>query len=166
MTCKRNAFIMLCNTSQERAVEYLNDVFPQVPTFDELLQLAVIELIRKDSKTNPANKAAYIRCIFELVNVPSHSVKYEAATTLMTLTHNPAAVKGNAERVLFFSTRTNFYLYLLINVAVASCYIELSIKESDNNVKLIVLDRFEDLRAKHGRVLDDMVMEILRVLSR
>lgn len=108
MTCKRNAFIMLCNTSQERAVEYLNDVFPQVPTFDELLQLAVIELIRKDSKTNPANKAAYIRCIFELVNVPSHSVKYEAATTLMTLTHNPAAVKGNAERVLFFSTRTNF----------------------------------------------------------
>ncbi|GAB5593932.1 coatomer subunit beta [Umbelopsis nana] len=142
MTCKRNAFIMLCNTSQDRAVEYLMDVFPQVPSFDELLQLAIIELIRKDSKTNPANKGAYIRCIFELVNVPSHSVKYEAATTLMTLTHNPAAIK-----------------------AVASCYIELSIKESDNNVKLIVLDRFEDLRAKHGRVLDDLVMEILRVLS-
>ncbi|KAM3581281.1 coatomer subunit beta [Umbelopsis sp. WA50703] len=142
MTCKRNAFIMLCHTAQDRAVEYLNDVFPQVANFDELLQLAVIELIRKDSKTNPANKGAYIRCIFELLNVPSHSVKYEAATTLMTLTHNPAAVK-----------------------AVASCYIELSIKESDNNVKLIVLDRFEELRSKHGRVLDDLVMDILRVLS-
>ena len=55
------------------------------------------------------------------------------------------------------------YIFFL---AVASCYIELSIKESDNNVKLIVLDRFEDLRAKHGKVLDDLVMEILRVLSR
>lgn len=94
MTCKRNAFIMLCHTAPDRAVEYLMDVFPQVANFDELLQLAVIELIRKDSKTNPANKGAYIRCIFELLNVPSHSVKYEAATTLMTLTHNPAAVKG------------------------------------------------------------------------
>ncbi|KAG2183398.1 hypothetical protein INT43_006404 [Umbelopsis isabellina] len=142
MTCKRNAFIMLCHTAPERAVEYLMDVFPQVANFDELLQLAVIEFIRKDSKTNPANKGAYIRCIFELLNVPSHSVKYEAATTLMTLTHNPAAVK-----------------------AVASCYIELSIKESDNNVKLIVLDRFEELRSKHGHVLDDLVMDILRILS-
>ncbi|CAG8824539.1 6422_t:CDS:2, partial [Racocetra persica] len=28
-TCKRNAFVMLCNTNQLRAVEYLNDVFDQ-----------------------------------------------------------------------------------------------------------------------------------------
>ena len=99
---------MLCNTAQDRAVEYLNDVFPQVPNFDELLQLAVIELIRKDSKTNPANRAAYIRCIFELVNVPSHSVKYEAATTLMTLTHNPAAVKGKVGFMSTFLTANYF----------------------------------------------------------
>ena len=35
-----------------------------------------------------------MRCIFDLLNVPSHAVKYEAATTLTTLTQNPAAVKG------------------------------------------------------------------------
>jgi len=34
------------------------------------------------------------RCIFELLNASSHAVKYEAATTLTTLTQNPAAVKG------------------------------------------------------------------------
>lgn len=40
------------------------------------------------------------------------------------------------------------------------------IKESDNNVKLIVLDRVESLRARHDRgVLDDLAMDILRVLS-
>jgi coatomer subunit beta len=115
MTCKRNAFIMLSNAAPDRAVEYLMDVLPQVPTFDELLQLAVIELIRKDSKTNPNNKSAYIRCIFELLNVPSHSVKYDAATTLMTLTHNPAAVKGNSLTYFFWSPVRfcilNFYCY-------------------------------------------------------
>ena len=47
---------MLCNTDQARAVEYLNDVFDQVPNFDELLQLSVIELIRKDCRNNSTNR--------------------------------------------------------------------------------------------------------------
>lgn len=38
-------------------------------------------------------------------------------------------------------------------------------KESDNNVKLIVLDRLEALRQRHEHVLDPLVMDILRVLS-
>lgn len=49
--------------------------------------------------------------------------------------------------------------------AAASTFIELSIKESDNNVKLIVLDRVDQLRRKNEGVLDDLTMEILRVLS-
>ncbi|KAL1924900.1 uncharacterized protein VTP21DRAFT_4554 [Calcarisporiella thermophila] len=142
MICKRNAFVMLCNCAQARAVEYLNQVFNQVPSFDEHLQLAIIELIRKDCRTNTANRAKYIRCIFELLNASSHSVKYEAANSLMALTGNPAAVK-----------------------AAASCYIELIVKKSDNNVKLIVLDRLDELRSKHEHILDDLVIDILRVLS-
>lgn len=49
--------------------------------------------------------------------------------------------------------------------AAASKFIELSIKESDNNVKLIVLDRVDQLRQKNMGILDDLTMEILRVLS-
>ena len=49
--------------------------------------------------------------------------------------------------------------------AAAAKFIELSIKESDNNVKLIVLDRVNDLRVKNEGILDDLTMEILRVLS-
>lgn len=50
--------------------------------------------------------------------------------------------------------------------AAATCYIELIVKESDNNVKLIVLDRLIALREHpmHERVLQDLVMDILRVL--
>jgi coatomer subunit beta len=69
-------------------------------------------------------------------------VVYEAATSLTTLTSNPVAVK-----------------------AAASKLIELSIKEADNNVKLIVLDRVDQLRIRNEGVLDDLTMEILRVLS-
>jgi len=49
--------------------------------------------------------------------------------------------------------------------AAAAKFIELSIKEADNNVKLIVLDRVDQLRKKNPGVLDDLIMEILRVLS-
>lgn len=51
--------------------------------------------------------------------------------------------------------------------AAAQCYIELIVKESDNNVKLIVLDRLMSLRgvAAHDKVLQELVMDILRVLS-
>ncbi|MBW0466648.1 hypothetical protein O181_006363 [Austropuccinia psidii MF-1] len=154
LTCKRNAFIMLVNTSPVRAIEYLLQIYDQISSLDELMQQAVIELIRKDRegkgeggkeelKVNVGSmKARYIRIISELLESSSHSVKYEAAMTLTTLTHNPAAVK-----------------------AAAVCFIDLIVKESDNNVKMIVLDRVEALRSKHEHVLDDMVMDLLRVLS-
>lgn len=115
-----------------------------MPQFDELLQLAVIELIRKDCKGHSGNKAKYIRCIFELLNSPSHSVKYEAATSLVSLVNSKMAV-----------------------TAAASCYISLILAVSDNNVKLIVLDRLAELHAKHSseRLLEDLVMDILWVLA-
>jgi coatomer subunit beta len=47
--------------------------------------------------------------------------------------------------------------------AAAGKFIELAIKEADNNVKLINLDRVDQLRKKNEGTLDDLVMEILRV---
>ena len=67
---------------------------------------------------------------------------YEAASSLTSLTNNPVAVK-----------------------AAATKFVELSVKEADNNVKLIVLDRVDQLRRRNEGVLDDLIMEILRVLA-
>ncbi|KZT30989.1 coatomer protein [Neolentinus lepideus HHB14362 ss-1] len=141
-TCKRNAFVFLANCAMNKAVEYVLQVYDQIPTLDELLQMSVIEVIRLDCKTDSTHRARWIRCIFELVNASSHTVRYEAASTLTTLTQNPAAVK-----------------------AAASCFINLADKESDNNVKLIVLDRLDTLYSKHGHVLDGLVMDVIQVLS-
>lgn len=93
---------------------------------------------------NPSERARFIRCIYSLLNSPSAAVRYEAAGTLITLSNAPTAIK-----------------------AAASCYIELVVKESDNNVKLIVLDRLIFMKdtPSHERVLQDLVMDILRVLG-
>ncbi|RKP24856.1 Clathrin/coatomer adaptor, adaptin-like protein [Syncephalis pseudoplumigaleata] len=141
VNCKRNAFIMLCNCAPELAVDYLKQVYGQVSGYDEPMQLAIIEFIRKDSRNNLAERSRYIRCIVDLLNAKSHAVKYDAANTLVSLTHSPAAIK-----------------------AAADCYIELAVKEADNNVKLIVLERFRELHTKYEHVLDDTVMDVLRVL--
>jgi coatomer subunit beta len=50
--------------------------------------------------------------------------------------------------------------------AAATAFVELVSKESDNNVKLIALDRVEALHSKHEHVLDGLAMDILRVLTR
>lgn len=87
-------------------------------------------------------QARYLRLIFDLLEASTSTVVYEAASSLTALTSNPVAVK-----------------------AAAGKFIELSIKEADNNVKLIVLDRVDQLHRKNPGVLDDLAMEILRVLS-
>ncbi|KAL1899541.1 coatomer subunit beta [Sporothrix stenoceras] len=140
-TCKRNGFASLASISHDAALTYLTSVFDSVPNAEELLQLAEIEFIRKDAVQNAHNKARYLRLIFDLLEANTSTVVYEAASSLTALTSNPVAVK-----------------------AAAGKFIELSIKEADNNVKLIVLDRVDQLRKKNPGVLDDLVMEVLRVL--
>lgn len=54
----------------------------------------------------------------------------------------------------------------LPNSAAGAALCDLIVKEADNNVKLIVLDRFNTLREKHPHVLDNLTMDILKVLSR
>jgi coatomer subunit beta len=92
--------------------------------------------------------------IFDLLDSTSNTVVYEAAISLASLTSNPAAIKG-----LFLNC-------VKLTVAAAVKLIDLAIKESDNNVKLIVLNKVSDLHQEHEGVLEEQVMELLRVLSR
>ena len=128
--------------AHQKALEYLIGAFDAIPNADEMLQLVELEFIRKDAVQNSSNKARYLRLIFDLLEAGASTVVYEAATSLTALTTNPVAVKAAGAKL-----------------------IELSIKEADNNVRLIVLDRVDQLRRRNEGVLDDLTMEILRVLS-
>ena len=82
VSCKRNAFLMLFHTAQDRAVAYLGQNLDQVATWGDILQLVVLELIRKIVRSNPYEKSKYIRCILTLFNSQSPAVVYECALYL------------------------------------------------------------------------------------
>lgn len=144
-SCKRNAFLMLIHLDQSKALDYLNSCLDQITSFNDILQLVIVELIYKVCIANPSERSRFIRAIYSLLNSStSASVRYESAATLITLSQAPHALK-----------------------AAANVFIDICLKESDNNVKLIVLDRLVALRESPvaDKVLQDLVMDILRVLT-
>jgi coatomer subunit beta len=87
-------------------------------------------------RTAPDSKGKYIKIILALLQSPSAAVVYECAVTLTSLSQAPTAVR-----------------------AAANCYCQLLVSQSDNNVKLIVLDRLQDLKDKHRDVMQVRHME-------
>eukprot|EP00051_Salpingoeca_urceolata_P007122 m.94409 g.94409 ORF g.94409 m.94409 type:complete len:949 (+) comp15123_c1_seq1:4221-7067(+) len=144
-SCKRNAFMMLIAADQGRALDYLYSCIDQVGSFNEILQLVIVELVHKVCRTDVSQRSRFIRCIYNLLDKSSSgAVRYDAAGALLTLSSARTAV-----------------------TAAASCYTDLILKEGDNNVKLIVLDRLIDLKRnpQHEQVLQGLVMDILRVVA-
>lgn len=80
--------------------------------------------------SNKEQRSRFLTCIYNLLHSSSPAVRYEAAGTLVTLSGKPTAIE-----------------------AAATCYIELIVKESDNNVKLIVLDRLISMAETHAKVI-------------
>ena len=141
-SAKRNAFLMLFTCAQDRAINYLLTHVDRVPEWGELLQMVVLELIRKVCRTNRGEKGKYIKIIISLLNAPSTAVIYECASTLVSLSSAPTAIR-----------------------AAANTYCQLLLSQSDNNVKLIVLDRLNELKSSHRDIMVDMIMDVLRALS-
>ncbi|KAF5745323.1 Coatomer beta subunit isoform 1 [Tripterygium wilfordii] len=141
-SAKRNAFLMLFNCAQDRAINYLLTHVDRVAEWGELLQMVVLELIRKVCRTNRGEKGKYIKIIISLLNAPSSAVIYECAGTLVSLSSAPTAIR-----------------------AAANTYCQLLHSQSDNNVKLIVLDRLNELKSSHREIMVDMIMDVLRELS-
>lgn len=144
-SCKRNAFLMLVHLDQDKALAYLDTCLDQISSFNEILQLVIVELIYKVCIGNPSERAKFIRAIYNLLSTAtSASVRYEAAATLITLSQAPTAIRS-----------------------AANCFIDICLKESDNNVKLIILDRLIALKETvqvAERVLQEVLMDILRIL--
>ena len=104
--------------------------------------MVVLELVRKVCRTNKAEKGKYIKIIISLLNAPSAAVIYECAGTLVSLSSAPTAIR-----------------------AAANTYCQLLLSQSDNNVKLIVLDRLNELKSSHRDIMFDLIMDVLRALS-
>ncbi|KAF4322039.1 hypothetical protein BBO99_00004337 [Phytophthora kernoviae] len=121
---------------------FLMNAMDQVAKFGDGFSLVILEMTRKVCRQDPAQKARFVRCVFQLLNSSSPAVSYEAAWTLVTLSAAPTAIR-----------------------AAAKTYCGLLNSQSDNNVKLIVLDRLADLKKHHTKVLQEILMDIMRALS-
>ncbi|EKX49625.1 coatomer subunit beta 1 [Guillardia theta CCMP2712] len=142
VSAKRNAFVMLCNCDQERAVQYQLGVIDTINSMGDIVQLVMLELIRKVCRQDPFQKSKYVRAVFNLQSSASNSVAFECASTLVSLSSAQTAVR----------TAVQAYCNLLST-------------HSDNNVKLIVLDKLKDLQQKHPEVLKTLIMDIIRGLA-
>jgi coatomer subunit beta len=139
---RRNAFLMLFNEAENLAIEYLANNVEEVPKFGDGFSLCVLDLARKVCRRDPAQKARFVRFLFSMLNASSAAVSYEAAWTLVSLSSAPTAVR-----------------------AAAAAYTGLLNSQSDNNVKLIVLDRIAELLKYHSKVLQEVLLDLLRALS-
>ena len=142
MSARRNAFLMLFNEAEGIAIDYLTDHLDEISRFGDGFALLVLELTRNTCRRDPAQKSRFVRCLFQLLQSSSSAVSYEAAWTLVSLSTAPTAVR-----------------------ACAQTYASLLSSSTDNNIKLIVLDRLIDLKKYHGKVVQEILMDILRALS-
>ena len=139
---RRNAFLMLYTHAEDRAVNYLMENIESVSHWGDIMQTVVLDLIRKVCRSDPTQKGKYIKIILMLLGTNNASVVYECANTLVALSNAPTAIK-----------------------AAANCYCQLLVSQSDNNVKLIVLDRLTDLKKDNKELLQEMIMDILRAIA-
>merc|ERR1719265_3130381 len=105
----------------------------------DILQLTVLELVRKVCRTNPMHKGRLLRVIFNVAQSSSMAVSYDCASSLVSLSSLPMAI-----------------------IQATQAYVTLLTEQSDNNVKLIVLDRLKEVQKHHLPVMETMVMDILR----
>lgn len=139
---RRNAFLMLFNEAEMIAIDFLTNNMERIQSFGDGFALLVLELSRKVCRRDPTQKSRFVRCLFEMLKSDSQAVSFEAAWTLVSLSTAPTAVRASAQT----------YANILNN-------------SSDNNVKLIVLDRLIDLKKNHSKILQEVLMDIMRVLS-
>jgi len=141
-SCKRNAFLMLTASDLKSSLKFFLATQSKIESFPEPMQITMLELMRKVCRTLPVPKSIFVQCAAKLLDSPSNSVVYEAANTLLSLTPLDSAVNKALE-----------------------AYTRLLQCESDQNVKLIVINRLHSLRVRYQRNLRLVIMDILRGLS-
>lgn len=103
---------------------------------------AWVRRLPQECRADPQKRTTFLKTIFQLLNSPSPAIMYEAASTLVSLSAAATAVR-----------------------AAVQTYTSLLMSQSDNNVKLIVLERLAALRRHHPKVMQEALMDLLRSLQ-
>lgn len=139
---RRNAFLMLFNSDETMAIDFLAQNMDDVGKYGDGFALLVLDLTRRVCRRDPQQKSRFVRVLLEMLSSNSPAVSYEAAWTLVSLSSAPTAIR-----------------------AAAMTYTNLLTSQNDNNIKMIVLERLDGLKLHHTKILQELLMDILRALS-
>eukprot|EP01022_Parablepharisma_sp_SALTPOND_P026497 TRINITY_DN64273_c1_g1_i1.p1 TRINITY_DN64273_c1_g1~~TRINITY_DN64273_c1_g1_i1.p1 ORF type:complete len:989 (+),score=145.60 TRINITY_DN64273_c1_g1_i1:4113-7079(+) len=146
LSTKRNAFLLLFHCSQEKAFEYLSSILKSDDPLSEigdLMQLLIVELVRKSCLADPSDKAKYLGIVHTFTQSKSSAVLLECAHTLIALSKAPSAIR-----------------------AAVQCYMKLLTAQHENNVIITILGKFEELiKGRRKQDLEEHLLDLLSTFS-
>ena len=136
-SCRRVAFLVLCDISRDLAAEFLDEILENSAlSLSQPMQLTAVSLIK--SLCSEKRKSLYLPSLLELLDSPSTAVKIEAALTLLDLTSSPTASKAS------FST-----LYNIIQTI------------PNSSLQLSIAEQIEKFIPTHRVVAQQLVGELI-----
>jgi len=146
LSTRRNAFLLLFHCSQDKAFEYLSGLLKNddpLAEIGDLMQLIIVELVRKSCLADPSDKAKYLGIVHTFAHSKSSAVLLECAHTLIALSKAPSSIR-----------------------AAVQCYMKLLTAQHENNIILTILGKFEELlKAKRKQDLEENLIDLLNTLS-
>ena len=144
ITCKRNAYLALAKIDQKESFEVTYDLLTgtDVNEIGDLFLLSLVENLRNLSLNFPNLKGRILKLFYDLANHKSHSVLFEVANSLITLSSNPNIIK----------------------VAVG-IFCNLLVEQKDNNILIIILKKLVNIKNRYMDILEENILSFAIILN-
>lgn len=143
LSTRRNAFLFLFNSNMDKALSWLQEITKEESEeLGDLLQLVILEALRKTSKFDKTQRPRLNKFILFFSKSKSPSVAFECACTLMQVSTSPTFIKAALDLLLGL-LETN----------------------SDNNIKLIILEKLQRIKSLSVRQLEEKIPSLINVLN-
>lgn len=143
LTTKRNAFSLYFRVNREKCLEFLLDAVleEEHESFGDILQLAVLKDLQESVVKHPKDASKMMKVIKQFQNSRFNAVLYEVASSLIKFNQNEESLKI-AMSILHQILKNN----------------------TDNNVKLLILDQYDLIRRRNPKLMADDFISVLKVV--
>ena len=114
----------------------------QIQTYDENFQMEILKLIKSVHKSTPENYSKYITICMNLIENPNMKISLEASNCMLSISSSNTIVKVAMKNL-----------------------IDIIVKTSDINVKIIVLQKIEEQINKTPKIMKESEIELLRLFQ-
>jgi coatomer subunit beta len=144
ITCKRNAYLALAKIDQKESFEVTYELLTNtdINEIGDLFLLSLVENLRNISLNFPNLKGRILKLFYDLANHKSHSVLFEVANSLITLSSNPNIIK----------------------VAVG-IFCNLLVEQKDNNILIIILKKLMNIKNRYMDILEENILSFAIILN-